>query len=324
METYDSRLDGKFEAWLSGASTVGLRWMQAKTASYWIRPWRAARPDEGWDARATGDERRAAALMARLVIRDRLREVWEASHTAQSEEAALVEGALRGTLGLPAEVAVPVRRLAEALGAGDSVALSWRTREVLEVDGIRRAQQPTIQRFVCMAGRSLRNAGALEDAFVAFSLSLGAWFWSGAPGSVEDRLRVEPNRWRWGLPLQGGGVFVPKVRRLDWSAYDHVIGCGRTIRHRTLDLLRVPREKQHVFEVHHGTVFPPSGKLPRLAGRIAVVDDVHWGQTSQTLALVYDADVVDVGQSLYAGVARILPVCTVEDEAVLEDVGRDR
>ena len=140
METYDSRFDGKFEAWLSSASTEGLRWMQAKTARHWIRPWRAARPDEGWDARATDDERRAAALMARLVVRDRLREVWEASHKARSEETALVEGALRGTLGLPAEVAVLVRRLAAALGAGESASLSWRTREVLYVDGIRRGQ----------------------------------------------------------------------------------------------------------------------------------------------------------------------------------------
>jgi hypothetical protein len=50
METYDSRLDGKFEAWLSRVPDEGLRWLQAKTANEWIMPWQA-RPFEDWDLR---------------------------------------------------------------------------------------------------------------------------------------------------------------------------------------------------------------------------------------------------------------------------------
>ena len=75
---YDSRLDGKFEAWLSRVPAEGLRWLQAKTANHLIAPWRT-RPFEDWDLRdlrATDDERRAASLMAGLLIRDQLREIW--------------------------------------------------------------------------------------------------------------------------------------------------------------------------------------------------------------------------------------------------------
>ncbi len=326
METYDSRLDGKFEAWLSRVPAEGLRWLQAKTANQWIMPWQA-RPFEDWDLRdlrATEDERRAAALLAGLVVRDHLREVWEPWYKARREEAELLAGALDGTLELPAAVAVRARRLAEALGTGDSDALSWRTRELLEANDGGRAYQLTLRRLVCLAGRALRKAGALEDAFAAFTVSTTAWFWWGAPGSVEDRLRVEPCRWRWGLPSQWGGVFVPTVNWLDWSAYDHVIGCGTTIRHETLDLLGVPDEKQHVFGVHRYAVYPPSGKLPRLTGRVAVVDDVSEGMTSQVLAYVYDADVIDVGGWVDTGATRLLPVCTILDDEVLKEVYRPR
>ena len=128
--------------------------------------------------------------------------------------------------------------MAEALGTGDSDALSWRTREALEANG--------------------------------------------------------------------GGRAYPTIRR------------------ETLARLGVPHEKQHVLEVHRCAVYPRSGKLPRLTGRIAVVDDVHEGKTAQTLACVCDADVIDVGQSLYTGMARILPVCTITDDEVLKEVYRPR
>lgn len=118
---------------------------------------------------------------------------------------------------------------------------------------------------------------------------------------------------------------IPRVSRVDWSPYDHVVGCGTTIRHQTLDLLGVPRRKQHIAEVHHWQPLPRGGSLPRIRGSVAVVDDVHEGQTAFTLARLYDADVIDVGDWACTEItSRAQPVCRVVDAKVLADVMRAR
>jgi len=86
----------------------------------------------------------------------------------------------------------------------------------------------------------------------------------------------------------------PSCTSIDLARYDWVIGCGTTIRHRTLTRLGVRRSRQIVLEVHHGLAWPWVDRLPRLRGRVAVVDDVHEGRNSQVIARLYNADVIDV------------------------------
>ncbi len=59
---------------------------------------------------------------------------------------------------------------------------------MLEANDGGRAYQLTLRRLVCLAGRALRKAGALEDAFAAFTVSTTAWLDWSAPGSVEELL----------------------------------------------------------------------------------------------------------------------------------------
>ena len=60
--------------------------------------------------------------------------------------------------------------------------------------------------------------------------------------------------------------------------------------------------------------------LPRLRGRVAVVDDVFTGLGSHCLAQVYDADVVDIGRFLDDGDSWELPICTIWEERLCEEV----
>lgn len=93
---------------------------------------------------------------------------------------------------------------------------------------------------------------------------------------------------------------------MDWSKSDHILGCGTTIRHKTLDLLGMPRAKQHIAEVYRWVPRMWDGHFPRLTGRVAVVDE--------SSAKLCDGDVVSVMHSGCVGRER--PVCVVVDPLV--------
>lgn len=153
------------------------------------------------------------------------------------------------------------------------------------------------------AGVLLRDVGALEAAYRLFGRTYTDWAWQHT-APFDERYPPPPAGWRHGVPVlstwQGHLTWrlgIPRVEHIHWGQWDHVIGCGTTINHQLLDALGVPRAKQQVLEVHW---YLPHvvGSIPRLPGRVVVLDDVHEGQTSQRLARIYNADVVDVGHGL--------------------------
>jgi hypothetical protein len=342
MENFDRRLDEAFESALRRIPVRSLLWMEDEAA-------KLARKQAKWEGLPALSAREQAAeqTLRRWLIRDRIRDVWEARRRAFAEEARLVEEGRKGDLEVPDPLRGPVRVLAESIASRDSAALWSGVRSVCEsfapeypwdhpegsrtfrCDGVGPHQA---RRLVFMAGRVLCSAGHLEEAHAAFHWSRSAWHPRNAAGSSDDTLRVKPLRWRWGIPWRTQTVArpqtsdaIPRVSQVDWRPYDHVVGCGLTIRKRTLDLLGVPFDKQVIAEVHHWMPLPPRGSLPSLRGHVAIVDDVHEGQTAFTLARLYNADVIDVGDIGCTHLtARAHPVCQVEDDAVLADVNRRR
>ena len=295
-------LESAFDAWLAGFGSGALDWMV-----------NAALPDlapqTSWSA-------------ATACVRAHVRSQWRLRGCARKVERAVVARALRGRDPMPpwesGSLALPVlpgrfptwrRQLAEAMDAGEAAALPPLFRKLAKPFGGERLPQDLGQ-LVELAGRVCREAGALEDACEAFSLSrCSGWWWvtkTGLIGAGDMTLDVAPFRWTRGLPTS----FAPKgrgrppvslsvfdIERLTqlWSAYDHVIGCGTTIRRETLDLVHVPREKQHIIEWHRSLTRPPIGHLPRLSGRVVVVDDVHEGESAFSLAKLYRGAVVSLG-----------------------------
>ena len=162
----------------------------------------------------------------------------------------------------------------------------------------------------------LREAGQLEASYYLYGRTWMSWgWWDVAP--PDERYLPPPYWWRHGVPRIYRNTRatltwdrrVPRVEQVDWRWWDHVIGCATQVDQRVLDALAVPSSKQIVLEVHNWLPFV-SGVLPRLSGRVVVVDDVNEGETSQVLARLYDADVVAIGRG-GAGVAGIFPVMTV-------------
>ncbi len=177
-----------------------------------------------------------------------------------------------------------------------------------------------LERVAYAAAVMLRHQGQLEVAYALFGQTYARWnWWDNAP--IDERYPAPPRWWRHGVPrvYEADGTLrweteIPVVGRVDWRSWDHVIGCGTRIDRAELDHLGVPRSKQHVIEVHR-TLPYVVGPIPRLHGRVVVVDDVHEGETSQRLARLVGADVVAVGHEWQASlaVAGGLPVLAVDD-----------
>ena len=329
MKTMERRPDGAFEAWMRGVSVPMLRWMESLSIE------QSRRHASEAPRAAYADEGAAEETVARWLVREHLREVWEARRRAPAEEADLLDAARDGVLEGPPRTREPARRLAHAVVAGDVEALPRLVREVCETVPVESPGAVPAGpglfgpiRLVFLAGRVLRDGGALEEAHAAFRWSRCSWHWWTAPAAPDDRITPARWAWRWAIPYWAGrqvADHVPVAAHFDWSPYDHVVGIGTTIRHRTLDVLGVPFDKQQIVETHFWAPHPFSGPFPRLSGRVAVVDDVNQGETSQTLARLYDADVVDVGRTGCTSItARIHPVCSIENDAVYREVYRPR
>lgn len=344
MGNFDQHVDRAFERELSLLPIRGLKWMEDECR--WASRERTAHYGAP-QPRLTPAELLAADTLQRWLVRNAIREIWEERRAAPATEAELLARGRTGELAIPQEHVESVRRLAEAITRGEVDALPARVRALSEpfapefnwakpegehtfrCDGV--GPLPA-QHLMFLAGRALCKAGRLEDARAAFHWGTAAWLFWCASGASDDTIRVAPYRWRWRLPsvLHANGTMyindvVPRVSRVDWKPYDHVIGCGTTIRHQTLDLLGVPRHKQLIVEIHRTQPYVPAGTFPRLEGEVAVVDDVHEGQTALTLARLYDADVIDVGEIACSSVvSRGQPVCVVLDENVRADVKRVR
>jgi hypothetical protein len=171
------------------------------------------------------------------------------------------------------------------------------------------------------AGVLLRDAGELEAAYRIFGRTYTGWAWHNT-APFDERYPPLPAGWRHGVPVlmswRGRLEWrpgIPRVEFIHWGQWDHVIGCGTQIDRRLLDALGVPAAKQIAIEVHRHVPFG-AGQLPRLKGRVVVLDDVHEGETSQTFARLYNADVVDVGHGLTCTriLAGILPVYELYNE----------
>ena len=184
MSSMERRPDGAFEVWLRGVSTPALRWMEQQSIH----------AGQAWHASpaAYADEGTVEETAARWLVREHLREVWEARRRARREEEAVLGAALTGTLEAPAALREPTQRLARAVRDRDLPTLPLCIREVCEplVPGYcwdRPAGAPTWHgdgieptgpaRIVFLAGRVLREGGALEETHAAFHWSQRVWHW---------------------------------------------------------------------------------------------------------------------------------------------------
>ena len=156
--------------------------------------------------------------------------------------------------------------------------------------------------IVYEAAVQLRAAQRLEECYTAFSWSRGVWYTTKlAATDAKLPVRGRPSdygypvvhreadwvRWKFPDDLDHGD-------QVPWSSFDHVVGCGTTVREPSLERLGVPKHMWHVIEVHRDE---PLLRLPipRLRGRVVIVDDMHEGFTANTLAQVYRAATVSIG-----------------------------
>jgi|GEM_PF-4677335 len=333
----DAAASQAFDAWFSEVAPEDLEWLVLATMRRYGRD--AGEPD----TRAVWTQR----------VRDFVRTRWWAQRRAVADEQRTLERALRGQKPLvgwrfghyevptlPADHVELRRRLARAIVERDAVGIRARIREAIspfcpayDWDAPPGAQSHAraflsvdLGRLVDLGARELRAQGALEDACEAFTMSYARRVPEHDFGLGEREVCVRPFRWCHGLPTEGmhsgDGPYIDRAdtQTLEhvWRDYDHVVGCGTTITHEILDMLSVPRAKQHVVEFHRWCARPQAGVLPRLQGRVVIVDDVHEGETAFTFSRLYRAAVVNVSNfncsSIFPG-ERV--VCNVDPDAEL-------
>lgn len=260
-------------------------------------------------------EQAANETMARHLVREHVQRVWEAREAARVSHRKRWAAALRGevTGDDPGEV----RALAEHVQAGQveevrrSILKRWPLRGLLDFPW---GGPSAAVRY--RAAVLLRNAGEAEGAYHAFAGCRNEWYYLHYGGfPIHTPIVPRSGSWRYGVPSTWAtwrAAGPPLYSSFDMSRYDWVIGFKPIIRYRTLTLLGVHRSHQVVLE--------RSGELPRLRGRVAVVDDVFDGRDSSCVAQVYNADVIDIGRFLDDGDSWEYPVCTIWEERLLREV----
>lgn len=313
MDSFNERGDQAFDRFWAGRPGWWIEGLEQMSMLH------ARDDDDGFHP----EKRAAMQTMAHHLVREHARVIWEAHAEARRTQAEGWAAALRGD---------------DADDEVQTLALAVEGRRVVEVVAWLRAQSCSPQIWdrskpgprataIYRAATLLRGVGELEAANHAFALCPAAWYFRCTGGlPVDEPLVSRSGEWRFGVPSASyGGPWVrqPVYSSVDLRRYDWVIGCGTTIRHRTLTRLGVPRARQVILEVHHGVAWPFVERLPRLRGRVAVVDDLCEGRNSQTIARIYDADVIDVGDGCAASaISWLLPTCTVNNAQILEEVGR--
>ena len=220
-------------------------------------------------------------------IRHRVHHYWCLREKARAEQKQAVLLAWQGALGETPEERVICQRIAKGL--------ALRVRNMPGDEHLFGKESPPYAGWILayMRACQLSDLGDMERAYELMRFA----------GHMEivpnDPLPIPPRGLAVSVFKHRSGRIevwerIPVVRTFDWQDYDHVIGVGTSIEQDVLDIIGVPRWKQHVIEAHYWARKTIPDKLPRLRGRIAVVDDVHEGQTSRRLARTYRADVVDV------------------------------
>jgi hypothetical protein len=239
----------------------------------------------------------ASTIVRRRAVRKRLQWFWRLREEARRERDRAMATALVGWLGSTTEERKASRLLAEALERRDG-------RGVLELS---RELPWSASLLGCEAASQVRALGDLEGAYWLLCKHS-----SHARILPDDPLPIPPREARGGVVSLRGDRWsgyeaytrVPEVKAFDWDLYDDVIGLGTTITHEILDAFGVPKWKQHIVEVHRGQYAPVGGRLPRARGRVAIVDDVHEGDTSLCVARLYQGDVVNAVEPGFT------PLCT--------------
>ena len=239
------------------------------------------------DAKEGHVEDGATAWMRWWGVRHRVHRFWLLREKARAEQKEAVSLAWQGALGKTPEEREICQRIARGL--------ALRVRNMPGDEHLFGEENPPYARWILayMRACQLSDLGDMGRSHELMNFAGHREILSNDPLPIPPRgLAVSVFRDRSG----GIGVWerIPVVSTFDWRAYDHVIGCATTIEHDVLDIIGVPRRKQHIIDPHYfARKLDPDG-LPCLRGRIAVVDDVHEGQTSRRLARTYRADVVDV------------------------------
>jgi hypothetical protein len=237
------------------------------------------------------DDREAFNLRHRL-IRDNFGTFFKTRQLGRILRDRDIKLALAGELGETAEFRQGAKRLALALQKRDAKDV-WDACSLIDVSAWRLGYEAACQ---------LRSAGQLDFAYNLFRV-----FGSHMSIMLDDMLPLPPYQARGGIPLlfeepgSGGGirllsshVTIPNIDFFDWRIADHVIGCGTTVTFEMLDMLEVPKWKQHIIEVHRSDCFVVGTALPHLKGRVIIVDDIHEGETSLNLARVYRGNTVNI------------------------------
>ncbi len=253
--------------------------------------------------RMSEPEQQAQELLARHLVRDHVRRVWEARRTARRLHGARWAAALAGeTLDQPPG---EVQALALAVQAGRLAEVRARVREsTFWPEG---PSGPATAAYY-RAGTLLAAAGEFREAIAAFDRSRVEWYERRNGGFPLLRPLVpRSGAWRFGVPsLPQPGPRYPYLQRMEelstggWPpgyfsaslhGYHWVIADTGASDRRILRHLGVPRSRQ---------ILLASGGLPPgpLRGRVALVTDVDDGKWACLAAQAFDADVIDIGSYL--------------------------
>ncbi len=276
-------------------------------------------------ALAVSDPRCAEDYACRTLIgfgiRDGLQRFWAYREQARKERDQAMERALEGSLGSTEAERITTRVLAEALSrrTGDGL-------ERLALD-LPREAYPLGYEAACQT----RAIGRLDEAFKLFQR-----YSSHHAIHPDDPLPLPPRAATYGVVqiaseyFEGGPLsyrrVVPRVKGINWQRFEHVIGLGTTITPEILSVLEVPDYKQHIIEVHRDTPHAVGRSFPLLKGRVAIVDDVHEGETSLLVARLYRGCVVNVAPDLTPICSYLFeapqPIASIIDDEVTALVGR--